>query len=85
VTIRKDHELIRTGPYARIRHPIYTGLLLAVAGTTIAIGEYRAILAFVLIAIGFTVKARREESLLSTEFGPSFEEHRRQTGFFLPR
>jgi protein-S-isoprenylcysteine O-methyltransferase Ste14 len=85
VTIRKDHELIRTGPYARIRHPIYTGLLLAVAGTTIAIGEYRATLAFVLIAIGFTVKARREESLLSTEFGPSFEEHRRQTGFFLPR
>jgi protein-S-isoprenylcysteine O-methyltransferase Ste14 len=56
-----------------------------VAGTTIAIGEYRATLAFVLIAIGFTVKARREESLLSTEFGPSFEEHRRQTGFFLPR
>jgi protein-S-isoprenylcysteine O-methyltransferase Ste14 len=85
VTIRKDHELIRTGPYARIRHPIYTGLLLALAGTTIATGEYRAILAFALIAVGFTVKAKREESLLLTEFGPSFDEHRRQTGFFLPR
>jgi protein-S-isoprenylcysteine O-methyltransferase Ste14 len=85
VTIRKEHELIRTGPYARIRHPIYTGLLLAVAGTAIAIGEYRAIVAFAVIAVGFVVKAKREEAFLATQFGRAFEEHRRQTGFFLPR
>ena len=85
VTIRKEHELIRTGPYAHIRHPIYTGMLLAVAGTAIAIGEYRAIVAFAVIAIGLVVKARREESFLATQFGPAFDEHRRQTGFFLPR
>jgi protein-S-isoprenylcysteine O-methyltransferase Ste14 len=85
VTIRAEHELIRTGPYARIRHPIYTGLLLAVAGTAIVIGEYRAIVAFAVILIGFTYKAKREESLLASQFGPAFDEHRRQTGFFLPR
>lgn len=85
VTIRKEHELIRTGPYARIRHPIYTGILLALAGTALAIGEYRAILAFAVIAIGFIVKAKREESFLATQFGPAFDEHRQQTGFFLPR
>ena len=85
VTIRKEHELIRTGPYAHIRHPIYTGLLLAVAGTAIAIGEYRAIVAFAVIALGFVVKARREELFLSTQFGPAFDGYRRQTGFFLPR
>jgi protein-S-isoprenylcysteine O-methyltransferase Ste14 len=85
VTIRQEHELIRSGPYARIRHPIYTGLLLAVAGTAIAIGEYRAIVAFAVIAIGFVVKAKREEAFLATQFGPAFDEHRRQTGFFLPR
>jgi protein-S-isoprenylcysteine O-methyltransferase Ste14 len=85
VTIRKEHELIRTGPYARIRHPIYTGLLLAVAGTAIAIGEYRAIVAFAVIAVGFIVKAKREEAFLATQFGPAFDEHRRQTGFFLPQ
>ena len=84
VTIRQEHELIRSGPYARIRHPIYTGLLLAVAGTAIAIGEYRALLAFALVLIGFTFKAKREESMLAKEFGPRFDEHRRQTGFFLP-
>jgi protein-S-isoprenylcysteine O-methyltransferase Ste14 len=85
VTIRQEHELIRSGPYARIRHPIYTGLLLAVAATAIAIGEYRAIVAFAVIAIGFVVKAKREEAFLATQFGPAFDEHRRQTGFFLPR
>lgn len=84
VTIRQEHELIRSGPYARIRHPIYTGLLLAVAGTAIAIGEYRALLAFALVLSGFTFKAKREESMLAKEFGPRFDEHRRQTGFFLP-
>jgi protein-S-isoprenylcysteine O-methyltransferase Ste14 len=85
VMIKQDHELIRTGPYGRIRHPIYTGLLLAVLGTAIAIGEYRAIIGFALILIGFTYKAKREEALLTEHFGPAFDEHKRQTGFFLPR
>jgi len=84
VTIRRDHELIRTGPYARVRHPIYTGLLAAVAGTAMWIGEYRALLALVLILIGFVIKAKREESMLAKEFGLRFDEHRRPTGFFLP-
>jgi protein-S-isoprenylcysteine O-methyltransferase Ste14 len=84
VTIKKEHELIRAGPYAHIRHPIYTGMLLAVVGTAIAIGEYRALVALALLLIGFIAKAKREESFLATKFGPSFDEHRRRTGFFLP-
>jgi protein-S-isoprenylcysteine O-methyltransferase Ste14 len=85
VMIKQDHELIRTGPYSRIRHPIYTGLLLALLGTAFAMGQYRAILGFVLIAVGFIYKAKREEQLLTEHFGPAFDEHKRHTGFFLPR
>lgn len=85
VMIKRDHELIRSGPYARIRHPIYTGLLLAVFGTFLAIGEVRVLLAFVVILFGFTYKAKREEALLAEHFGPAFEEHKKHTGFFLPR
>jgi protein-S-isoprenylcysteine O-methyltransferase Ste14 len=85
VTIKKDHQLIRTGPYAHIRHPIYTGILLATLGTAIAIGEYRALVAFVMVAIGFIFKARKEENFLAQEFGPAFDDHKRLTGFFLPR
>ena len=85
VTIRAGHELIRTGPYARIRHPIYTGMLLALVGTVLVIGEYRALAALAIAVFGFARKARKEESFLATQFGPAFKEHRRLTGFFLPR
>jgi protein-S-isoprenylcysteine O-methyltransferase Ste14 len=85
VQIKEGHELIRSGPYARIRHPIYTGILLATIGTALAIGEYRGLVAVGMFLVGFARKARKEESFLAAEFGAAFEEHRRQTGFFLPR
>jgi len=85
VALREGHQLIRSGPYANIRHPIYTGMLTAVLGTTLAVGRYRALLAFIVILAAFTVKSRQEEKLLDAQFGPAFEQHRRDTGFFLPR
>jgi protein-S-isoprenylcysteine O-methyltransferase Ste14 len=85
VALRAGHQLIQTGPYARIRHPIYTGMLLAVLGTAIAVGRFRALAGFAVILAGFTWKSKREESLLAGQFGPAFDEHRRRTGFFLPR
>ncbi|HUJ81552.1 MAG TPA: isoprenylcysteine carboxylmethyltransferase family protein, partial [Candidatus Acidoferrales bacterium] len=85
VTIRQEHRLIRTGPYKYIRHPIYSGMLLALVGTVLVIGEFRAIIGFAIILLGFVKKARKEESFLQTQFGAGFEEHKRMTGFFLPR
>jgi protein-S-isoprenylcysteine O-methyltransferase Ste14 len=85
VALKAGHELIRTGPYSRIRHPIYTGMLMAVAGTALAVGRYRGIAAFAIILAGFIWKSKKEEALLAGQFGAAFEEHRRQTGFFLPR
>lgn len=85
VTIKADHELIRTGPYARIRHPIYTGILLALLGTGLAANVWRAVLGFALAILAFWIKARREEAVLEKEFGDRFAEHLRLTGMFLPR
>lgn len=85
VTVKKDHELIRTGPYARVRHPIYTGMLLAMLGAALVLGEIRGLAAFAIAAMSFYYKARKEERFLSGEFGPQFAEHARQTGMFLPR
>jgi protein-S-isoprenylcysteine O-methyltransferase Ste14 len=76
--------LIRTGPYRTIRHPIYTGILLALLGTAVAVGEVRGLLALAIAWLSFYIKARREESFLTQEFGPGFAEHRRHTGMFLP-
>jgi protein-S-isoprenylcysteine O-methyltransferase Ste14 len=85
VALKAEHELIRTGPYARIRHPIYTGMLMALAGTAIAVGRYRGIVAFAIILVSFIWKSKREEALLAGQFGPAFQDHRSHTGFFLPK
>lgn len=85
VTLKEGHELIRSGPYRTIRHPIYTGILLALLGTAVAVGEVRGLLAVAIAWISFYTKARREESFLTQEFGDRFGEHRRHTGMFLPR
>ena len=85
VTLKEGHELIRSGPYRTIRHPIYTGILLALLGTAVTLGEVRGLLAVAITWISFYTKARREESFLTQEFGDRFAEHRRHTGMFLPR
>jgi protein-S-isoprenylcysteine O-methyltransferase Ste14 len=85
VTLKEGHELIRTGPYSAIRHPIYTGILLGLLGTAITIGELRALLVVAVAWFSFYIKARREELFLTQEFGPGFTEHQRQTGMFLPK
>ena len=71
VTLKEGHELIRTGPYRNIRHPIYTGILLALLGTAIAVGEVRALIAVAIAWASFYTKARREESFLARNSAPA--------------
>jgi protein-S-isoprenylcysteine O-methyltransferase Ste14 len=85
VTIKKDHQLIRRGPYRWIRHPIYTGMLAALLATAITQGLISGLLGFCFVYAALYRKARREESFLSQEFGAAFGEHRQHTGMFLPR
>jgi protein-S-isoprenylcysteine O-methyltransferase Ste14 len=85
VTIKEGHDLIRSGPYAYLRHPIYSGILLALLGTVVALGEWRGLIGFCVILISLIIKAKREEAWLAREFGGSWQEHRRHAGFLLPR
>jgi protein-S-isoprenylcysteine O-methyltransferase Ste14 len=85
VTLKEGHELIRTGPYRNIRHPIYTGILVAFLGNAIVNGQVRGLIALAVMWASFFIKARREEEFLRQEFGPKFEEHTRLTGMFLPK
>lgn len=85
VTLKEGHELIQSGPYSLVRHPIYSGILIAVFGTALFIGEWRALLGVFLIWLGHTQKARREETLLSEQFGEVFARYRQRTGALLPR
>jgi protein-S-isoprenylcysteine O-methyltransferase Ste14 len=85
VVIQSSHQLIRTGPYARLRHPIYSGVLLGVLGTAVVLGEWRGAIAFVLLLINYVVKARKEDRVLADSFAAQFQEHRQRAGFLLPR
>ncbi len=85
VVLKADHQLIQSGPYTYIRHPIYSGVLLGVAGTALLVGEWRGVLAFALLLTNYAIKAKKEERILSARFSDQFQEHVRHAGFFPPR
>ena len=85
VTLKEGHQLIRSGPYAYVRHPIYTGMLLGCIGAALVVGEWRGVVAVVLLFAAHSRKALREESLLTKEFGEEYLAYRRSTGFLFPR
>jgi protein-S-isoprenylcysteine O-methyltransferase Ste14 len=85
VTLKEGHQLIRTGPYKYFRHPIYSGLDLAAIGAALAINRWRCVAGVCLIVAGYWIKARKEESMLTGQFGEAFREHCRHTGFLIPK
>jgi protein-S-isoprenylcysteine O-methyltransferase Ste14 len=85
VSIKVGHELIRSGPYRWVRHPIYSGLLLAMLGTGIVRGELRSVVAFVLLYIGFWVKMRIEDEFMAKTFGEQYQNYALSTGALFPR
>lgn len=84
VTIKEGHELITSGPYAIVRHPIYTGLLLAFVGSAIARGEWRGPVA-VLIAFGaLWRKLRFEERWMRERFGEAYQRYSERVAALVP-
>jgi protein-S-isoprenylcysteine O-methyltransferase Ste14 len=84
VTVKQDHELIRSGPYALVRHPIYTGMLLGFLGTALAIGEWRGLLALLIVFAALWRKLRLEEKYMNETFGDSYRSYRAHTAALIP-
>ena len=84
VTLKDDHELIVTGPYALVRHPIYTGLLAGFLGTTIAIMQIRGIIALALVLIALWTKLRMEEHLMRDHFGAKYDAYSQHVSALVP-
>jgi protein-S-isoprenylcysteine O-methyltransferase Ste14 len=82
VTIKKDHELITSGPYAVVRHPIYTGMLAGLLGS--AISQVRGFIAFVLIFVVLWLKLRMEEQWMRSQFGEIYDVYAHQTAALVP-
>jgi protein-S-isoprenylcysteine O-methyltransferase Ste14 len=83
---RSDHELVQSGPYARIRHPIYLGLLLFMLGLAIAYGHWlQLVVAVPLYLAGTKVRTSIEDRLLEQKFGDVFRDYRNCTPALIPR
>jgi protein-S-isoprenylcysteine O-methyltransferase Ste14 len=84
VRIAQGHKLVRTGPYARIRHPIYTAVLGMFVGAAICSGHTHALAGLLLMAALYWRKIRLEEKILAETFGAEFEKYRRGTWALVP-
>ena len=83
-TIKQDHTLVRSGPYRLVRHPIYTGILLALLGTAIYMGEIRALIGTVAALIAFKVKSLLEETFMTEQFGAEYTQYKQQVKALIP-
>jgi protein-S-isoprenylcysteine O-methyltransferase Ste14 len=84
VTFKEDHELIERGPYAYVRHPIYTGLLAMMLGTAIYYADVLGFVIFVAGVITFHLKSRTEEQLMTTHFPDEYPDYRRRVKALIP-
>jgi protein-S-isoprenylcysteine O-methyltransferase Ste14 len=84
ITLKVDHQVIQSGPYAFVRHPIYSGILLALLGTVISIGTARSCIAIVLMFLSFVVKLTLEERWLCAHLGAEYQEYRRRVKALIP-
>ena len=84
VTIKEGHELITSGPYGVVRHPIYTGILAGFLGTAIAISQVRGFVVVVLIFLALWIKLRMEEQWMRSEFGETYATYSRRTAALVP-
>ncbi|HEY6490939.1 MAG: isoprenylcysteine carboxylmethyltransferase family protein [Terracidiphilus sp.] len=83
-TVKANHELVTDGPYAIARHPIYTGLLVAVAGTALNVGQWRGILALIVIVLSLMIKMSQEERLMLETFPVAYPAYRQRVKALIP-
>jgi protein-S-isoprenylcysteine O-methyltransferase Ste14 len=84
VTIKQGHELITSGPYAVVRHPIYTGILTGFLGMAIAISQVRGFIVVVLILFAYWTKLRREDQWMRSQFGETYAAYAHKTVALVP-
>jgi protein-S-isoprenylcysteine O-methyltransferase Ste14 len=85
ITRKEGHHVVDTGPYALVRHPIYTGLIAAIVASALAAATWTSLLGAALVAFGLWLKARIEERFLTVELGAdAYGAYRRRVPMLLP-
>lgn len=85
VALKQDHRLIQSGPYRLVRHPLYTGIIVAAIGWCLVVPTWCSLLGALSLTACFERRAHKEDALLAREFGAEFEAYRGRTGRLVPR
>jgi protein-S-isoprenylcysteine O-methyltransferase Ste14 len=83
-TVKAGHELVVTGPYALVRHPIYTGIVTAAVGTALAVGQMRCIFGLGLIVLALMIKMSQEEQMMLQTFPQAYPQYRQRVKALIP-
>jgi protein-S-isoprenylcysteine O-methyltransferase Ste14 len=83
-TIKEGHELVETGPYRYVRHPIYTGILFGIAGSGIGSGQIKHLFVLAIVAALLWIKLKVEESLMRRQFPQSYPDYMQRTKALIP-
>jgi protein-S-isoprenylcysteine O-methyltransferase Ste14 len=84
IALKEDHQLVRRGPYAIVRHPIYSGFMLATLGTAIAQGQLAGLVSTFMIVLAWGYKSRVEERFMTARFGAEYDQYRREVKALVP-
>ena len=84
VSIKSEHQLVRSGPYRFLRHPIYTAMFGMYIGTAIVSAQYNTLVAIALMAIAYGRKIPMEEKALGEAFGPEYDSYRGHSWALIP-
>ena len=80
-----EHKLVRSGPYALVRNPIYTSMLLVLCAMSVIVAPWKLfVAAIILFIVGTEIRVRTEERLLRSHFGEEFEAYRRDIPAYIP-
>jgi protein-S-isoprenylcysteine O-methyltransferase Ste14 len=84
VETKEWQALVQKGPYAKVRHPMYTGLVTMVFGSALSYGRLLGIVILAIFIVGFCLKAFQEESILTKRYGNAYKEYKAKTKAFIP-
>jgi protein-S-isoprenylcysteine O-methyltransferase Ste14 len=85
ITLELDHKLIRTGPYAIVRHPIYAGFMTALIGSVLNFGHMRSFIAAVMVILAWIYKSGLEEAFMKDHFGIEYDQYCHDVKRLLPK
>jgi protein-S-isoprenylcysteine O-methyltransferase Ste14 len=84
ITVKENHELIQSGPYAVTRNPIYTGFLLAFTGCSMTLGQVKGYIGIIFLVVCILIKILKEEVFMQEVFGEKFGEYKSRVNRLIP-